>query len=105
VEAHTKALEAYHKPESDSDTDTEHRTKGKAKTTKADEKEYEVEELLDHQVLDKYGNRVDRFLVKWRGYDLFNNTWEPRSELMRNCRDLVLNYEKEHADEMEPLKD
>jgi len=71
----------------------------------SDKEEFEVEQLLGHKLVNEDGNREDKFLVKWRGYDNSHNTWEPRSELMRNCRDLVLNYEKEHADEIEPLRD
>ena len=40
--------------------------------------EYEVEAILTHWT---YKNRQTRYLVKWKGYDSSENTWEPESNL------------------------
>ena len=45
-----------------------------------DEGEYEVEEILDRRVK----GRQEEYLIKWKGYDDSENTWEPRKHL-RNC--------------------
>lgn len=36
--------------------------------------EYEVETILDSRVI----RGEQQFLVKWKNYDDFENTWEPR---------------------------
>ena len=52
--------------------------------------EYIVEEFIDHRM----HNGERQFQVKWRGYSRAQATWEPRSELMRRCSDLVEEYER-----------
>ena len=62
------------------------------------EDEYVVEALLK-------GKRVKgnlKYLVKWRGYDRKQATWEPRSGLMGRCDDMVLEYERLHLPRPEP---
>lgn len=46
--------------------------------------EYEVEDILDVRVSRR--NRAGRreFLIKWKGYPLYESTWEPESHL-ENC--------------------
>ena len=39
--------------------------------------EFEVEDILDHHTVCG----VMQYLVKWRGYSLFEATWEPREKL------------------------
>ena len=46
----------------------------------ANEKEYEVEAIVDHRDLSS-GDR--EFLVKWKNYPLFNNSWEPMINFRR----------------------
>jgi hypothetical protein len=46
--------------------------------------EYEVEDILDVRVSRRGKSRRREFLVKWRGYDVFDSTWEPESNLA-NC--------------------
>lgn len=49
------------------------------------EKEFEVERVCDMRV--GRGNKRE-FLVKWKGYGEFENSWEPESNLT-NCKTLL----------------
>jgi len=49
-----------------------------------DEKEWEVETILDHRTSHSRG----QFLVKWKGYPNSENSWEP-VEGLENAEDLV----------------
>jgi hypothetical protein len=60
-------------------------------TTPEGEEEYEVEEILDAKV-DK---GVLRYHVKWKGYDMSNNTWE-RKENLQNTKEAVEEFHCEH---------
>jgi hypothetical protein len=51
------------------------------------EEEYEVEEVLDRQKI----NGQWKYLIKWRGWDTDQNTWEPIKHL-KNCQPLVNQY-------------
>lgn len=42
---------------------------------------YEVEEILDHRTTN---NGQDEYLVKWKGYDHSDNTWEPTEHLQNS---------------------
>ena len=53
------------------------------------DEEYEVEAIVGKRV--KRG--IVQYRVKWRGYDVSENTWEPVSNL-RNCVDLIREYER-----------
>ncbi|XP_065665846.1 chromobox protein homolog 1 isoform X2 [Hydra vulgaris] len=55
-----------------------------------DEEEYVVEKILKHKV--NKNNEILYFL-KWKGYPLEDNTWEPASNL--NCPELIAEYERE----------
>ena len=50
--------------------------------------EFEVERVLDVRV-DKNGQR--EFLVAWKGYDSFENSWEPEGNLV-NSKQLVQQF-------------
>ena len=60
--------------------------------------EFEVEAILTHCL---YKNRETRYLIKWKGYDTSENTWEPESNLSnaeeelndyKNCHNLSNKY-------------
>lgn len=50
---------------------------------------YEVERIVDHRT-DYKGRR--KFLLKWKGYDDSDNTWEKEEDL--NCPELIEKYMK-----------
>ena len=54
--------------------------------------EYKVEAILTHRT---YKNRQTRYLVKWKGYDSSENTWEPESNLS-NAEEELSDYKTEH---------
>ena len=52
-----------------------------------------VEKLLERTKI----KGIIHFLVKWEGYTKKDNTYEPRSELMKTCPELVKQFEKNIA--------
>ena len=55
------------------------------------EEEYSVEKIVDKS-FDAYGNI--NYLIKWKGFDHKDNTWEPIENLY--CHDLIEEFEKNH---------
>ena len=56
------------------------------------EEEFEIERILDHDF--KHG--IQWYLISWKGWsEVYESTWETRSDLMKNARRIVLSYEKE----------
>ena len=63
------------------------------------ELEYEVESILAHRDVQVRRKRnrsrtpvlQRQYLVKWRGYDESNNTWEPESNCV-NCQDKIAEH-------------
>ena len=54
---------------------------------------YEIERIVDHDF--KFGTQW--YKVAWKGWsEVYNSTWEPRSDLMKNAAKAVLKYEKEN---------
>jgi hypothetical protein len=53
------------------------------------DKEYSVEKILDN--FCGHNGKV-RYLIKWKGYDDNENTWEPIENLY--CEDLIEEFEK-----------
>ena len=53
------------------------------------EEEYEVEDIIAHC----YVSRRKDHLVRWKGYSASDDSWEPATEIRRNCSDLVCDYE------------
>jgi hypothetical protein len=50
-----------------------------------EEKEFEVEKILDYRLNDNPRDLETWYLVKWLGYDEMENTWELETNL-KNCR-------------------
>ena len=57
------------------------------KTVGADEEDYEVEEILNHEVV----NGSTLYFISWKGYDESWNTWEPES-CLTGCPDKLKEY-------------
>ena len=56
-----------------------------------DEDEYEVDTLL------KYDDEAKQFLVKWKGWSAYHNTWEDRSMLERHASEAIQEYFAKHT--------
>ena len=61
------------------------------------ENEYEVEEILGERIISGEAH----YLVKWKGYDASESTWEPQDNLL-NCARTLQQFEKGAQD---PRKD
>jgi hypothetical protein len=55
-----------------------------------DETEYEIEHLVDHKVLDG----KDHYLVRWKGYDQDEDTWEKGEDLEDGAAEMIADYHK-----------
>lgn len=62
------------------------------------EEEYEVEEVLDSKV---HGKGL-RYLVKWKGYDESENSWEPASNL-KHTQARLKEFHRKHPAAPRPL--
>ena len=49
--------------------------------------EYKVNDILDHC---SRGRGRTEYLVKWRGYSVFESTWEPEANLTNCARTLAM---------------
>ena len=55
--------------------------------------EYEVEDILDH-CSRRCGHLLCmEYLVRWRGYSVFESTWEPEDNLT-NCARTLASYQQ-----------
>ena len=52
--------------------------------------EYKVEDILDHHSRGRGRSLCMEYLVKWRGYSVFELTWEPEANLTNCARTLAL---------------
>jgi hypothetical protein len=58
---------------------------------------YMVESILAHQKSgSRKGKPLYKFLIKWEGYDPTHNSWEPESNLVGTCDDLLSVYKSSH---------
>ncbi|GJT81786.1 ty3-gypsy retrotransposon protein [Tanacetum coccineum] len=48
----------------------------------------EAEEFLDHRTINKQGKPEAQVIVKWKGRDITEATWEPRAEMTTDMPDL-----------------
>ena len=55
------------------------------------QEEFEVEDLLDHRTHRCGSASGLEYLVKWKGYSVFEPTWEPASNLT-NCSEVLSAY-------------
>jgi len=53
-----------------------------------------VESLAEHRDPPASSGHEREFLVRWRGFDPADATWEPRSTLSEDIPDLVAEYER-----------
>jgi hypothetical protein len=53
------------------------------------EEEFEIESILAHRKL----GRSHQYLVKWKGYDSSNNTWEPERQFA-NAQEMLKSYKR-----------
>lgn len=58
---------------------------------------YEVEDIMGHKLVRK---RL-LFLVRWKGYEASDDTWE--SEAALNCAEIIERYRSEHPDAVQPV--
>ncbi|UPK99299.1 hypothetical protein LCI18_010234 [Fusarium solani-melongenae] len=66
-------------------------TKAKKTIERGGQKEWEVEKVLGSQIDADTSEQF--YLVKWKGYSVKENTWEPKKNL-GNCRNLIREFEE-----------
>lgn len=74
------------------------------------EAEWGVEQVVQHRDV-KWGNADTarnrkpkrEYLIKWEGYGVEHNSWEP-SEGLTNCKDVVADYWETRGDERDPKR-
>ena len=63
------------------------------------EEEFEVEKLLNKRMV----RGKEKFLVRWKGYTVEEDTWENRKNL-ENTKELVEEFERKYGKEVEELR-
>jgi hypothetical protein len=62
------------------------------------EEEYELEAILKHRLRRTRGNSRIEYLVRWKGYGLTEDSWEPESNLENSKEDLETYKENHNLD-------
>ena len=60
------------------------------------EEEFEVENVLGHQYFSKGCNL--QYLIKWKGYPMADNTWEPVKQVFAPHQGLGLSSSAPHGE-------
>ena len=55
--------------------------------------DYKVEDTLDHRSHGRGHSSCMEYLVKWRGYSVYESMWEPEANLT-NCAHTFASYQK-----------
>jgi len=63
------------------------------------EEEFKVEKILNKRIVQG----KEKFLVRWKGYTVEEDTWEDRKNL-ENAKGLVEEFEREYGEEAEELR-
>ena len=63
------------------------------------EEEFEVEKILNKRMI----RGKKKFLVRWKGYMVEEDTWENRENL-ENAKELVEEFEREYGEEVKELR-
>ena len=63
------------------------------------EEEFKVEKILNKRIVQG----KEKFLVRWKGYTVEEDTWEDRKNL-ENAKELVEEFEREYGEEAEELR-
>ena len=53
--------------------------------------EYEVEAIIAHRQTGRHGRGAREYLVRWKGYDASEDTWEPVGNL-GNAQEIIAEY-------------
>ena len=61
-----------------------------------EEEEFKVEKILNKRMI----RGKEKFLVRWKGYTVEEDTWESRENL-ENVKELVEKFEREYREEVE----
>lgn len=65
--------------------------------------EYEVEQVLDKRVIRTRGKPIVQYLVKWKGYQDHDNSWEPEENL-EHARLMIKDFKKNNDEDIIPRR-
>jgi len=64
-----------------------------------EEEEFKVEKILNKRMI----RGKEKFLVRWKGYTVEEDTWESRENL-ENAKELVEEFKREYREEVKELR-
>ena len=67
------------------------RKQNKVEPSDAEEPRYDIERLVKHRMV----KGKEQYLVRWRGYDQDEDTWEDKSELEKTGMDAIMEFHQE----------